>query len=785
MLPNNNLEVYPTSRAIRERYAHKSANNALLPKSITIGEFENKSILVEGKVLVDEDTRITLLQEASKFENFKSLNIDREFFAFLKNGKYLFSFYEELAVEMTEIETLKNFDLYSHYLEHLEILETLRNRYTTLLDQRGYYDKITLPSIYKLNKKYIGSFEKIEFYLEGYLSKFEFSLFLQVADLTKTIIRLHTNKFNQKMIDAFKKEGFDLQSDFYYELDFSDKKILKKKRHKAEKTNFEVSFVQSAIEEVAFIKKRVYDFIQKGYAPEDIAVILPKSAMNELINLFDDENNFNFAMGFSYKKTELYKRLDSVYQYFIEQNHQNRYRLLSLGYNMDKVYETINDWNKKADPKKIVEMIENLVVKSDDQTYETFQNELYLFTRLLPALSHYPFHKILHLFINRLSRVQIDDTRGGKVTVMEILETRAVSKEAVIVIDFNEGVLPSVSKKDLFLTSHIRSLCDLPTAEDRENLQKYYYKRFFDQAKEVCISYVSDEQNQPSRFLDELLPSYKLTKVGDLKEILFTFHKPKKHYFQRDLILKYDFKNIELSATRLKIFIECKRKYYFKYIKNLKEFEIPKDEDNERIIGTYLHEALKYAYEKQKSYVSEEELLLKLQRYLYQVSENNHSLRFFIDIWLQKLIPFVKSDILRFQDGFTVYGVEKTITKKFQHLNLTGKIDRIDIKDDLLHIIDYKSGKIPKTTLRSLPKSSDFQLQFYYLLLKDEREIFDAFYYDLNSANLISDPLFDEKLDLLYKHFDSLKEKEFNFTMCEDLKICQFCAYAKICNRIL
>ncbi len=785
LLTDNILEVYPTSRAVRERLMEKISNNALLPKSVTIGEFEKKSVLVEGKTAIDEETRVTLMQEASKFENFKELNIDREFFAFLKNSRYLFSFYEELAVEMTDIRTLKNFDTYAHYHEHLEILDTLRKRYTKLLSERNYYDKMTLPSLYKLNERYIRSFGKIELYLEGYLSKFEISLFFQISKLTHLIVHLHTNRFNQKMIDIFQKEGFEIQQDFYYRLDITHKKILTQEVPKNENTVYEISTVENAVEEVAFIKKRVYDFIQKGYQPENIAVILPKSSMSELIDLFDEENNFNFAMGFSFRKSLIYKKLSALYDYFHDQNYQNRYRLLALGYDMQEVHEIIEDWGKKSEINKAGVVIKELVEKSENEEYEIFENELYLFERLLPSLSNYPFHKILHLFLNRLSKRSIDDTRGGKITVMEILETRAVKKDAVIVIDFNEGVLPSSSKKDLFLTSYIRNACGLPTVSDRENLQKYYYKRVFDQAKEVSLCYILDEQNQPSRFLDELLNSYKLSVNGDLKKVLLPFHKQKSHFIQDDLILEYDFEKIELSATRLKCFLDCKRKYYFKYIKNLSEFEIPKDQDDERIIGTYLHEALKFAFEKKDAYFVEEELLLELQRYLYPISENGITLRFLIDTWLEKLKPFISNEVARFSDGFRVFCVEKSFTYKFQNLTISGKIDRIDIKNDKLFIIDYKSGKIPKQTLKTLHKSSNFQLQFYYLLLKDQNDVFDAFYYDLNEAKLINEPLFNEKLELLYEHLTTLGKKEYNFTMCEDLKKCLFCPYQKICNRIL
>ena len=52
----------------------------------------------------------------------------------------------------------------------------------------------------------------------------------------------------------------------------------------------------------------------------------------------------------------------------------------------------------------------------------------------------------------------MDDVRGGKVTVMGVLETRGVRFEAVVIVDFNEGVVPATSSKDQFLNSQVRAL---------------------------------------------------------------------------------------------------------------------------------------------------------------------------------------------------------------------------------------------------------------------------------------------------------------------------------------
>lgn len=785
MLQSNKLEIYPTSRAIRERVKEALSQNTLLPKTITIGEFEKKALIVPGRTFVDEEHKTLLMQEASRFDNFRKLQIDREFFTFIKNSSYLFSFFEELAVEQVTIETLKLSDYYADYTEHLEILATLRQNYIDLLDAKNLVDKMTLPALYKLNRNYIASFSQIDLFLEGYLNRFELRLIEEIAAITPLMIHLHAIPFNRKMLDAFNLLGFDLKPGYDYLLDIEKRSVLKAVPITAPATRYHVTSVDNRVEEIAFIKQALYRFIEQGYAPEEIIVLLPKASQQQLLDLFDDENNFNFAMGFPFTDDPIYRRLDALYRYYTDKSYENRFRLTTLGYTIEEVDELQKVWSQKHTPAQITQMLTSLVPAAKSDAFTIYEEQLHLFSRLLPTVAHYPFHKVLHLFLNRLSTATIDDVRGGKITVMEILETRGIRKKALIVTDFNEGVLPSQSKKDLFLSTAIRSASGLPTPQDRQNLQKYYYRRIFDQADEVAICYIEDDQNRPSRFLQELGIDNRGDKDPHLRRILFPPTSPRAHYSQEELILPYDFTQHPLSASALRTFLDCRRKYYFAYIRKLREFEIPKEANDDRAIGTILHEALQEVYSGHDHFTDEDALFYALQRALYKRSEKSASLQFLTDVWLQKLKPFIAHEIRRFHEGVRIHSVERKETRSYEGLTLTGEIDRIDTYHDTLLILDYKSGKIP-TTPKEIAKSSDFQLQFYTLLGEEIGEVADARYYDLGSGTLTPDKRFDDKMALLHEHFDMLRtEKEFNFTMTDALQKCTWCPYQKICNRIM
>ena len=785
MQQTKKLVIYPTSRAARVRAQKELLLDGLIPRITTIGEFEKKAIVVKNRQFIDQDRRTLLLNEASAFSTFKNLHIQREFFAFLKNSKFLFSFFDELSVELTDIEELELYDTYASYFEHIEILKTLLEKYKQLLEEKNLVDKITLPSHYKINSAYIKSFDEIELHLEGYLNNFEFKLFNEIAKIVPLKIYIFVNEFNKKMVEKFQTLGIELNIGKSYIINLSTKSIESSNKQTNRTINIDTKPSKSEILQVAYVKKRVYDYYKLGIAPQNIAIILPNANFAKLLDLFDDENNYNFAMGFSYTKTTIYQKLLAKYDYYNEKNHQNRYRLKRLYIDIEKLDEKQKNWNSKLSSDELNLTFLSFIDAFDDEETQIFTEELYIFSKLFKSLERQPFHKIFHLFLNRLATRTLDDVRGGKVTVLEVLETRGVSYEGIIVVDFNEGVVPKSSSKDLFLSSELRHLASLPTSNDRENLQKYYYKRVFENAKYISICYIENEKNQPSRFLDELQIKKNITTLAPLESILFNSHKIKPHYKQDELIYPWDFTKIKLSSTAFKTFLDCKRMYYFKYIKKLEDAEIPKDDNSDRIIGILLHNALKYAYEKNSIYTSEDELKFEIQSYLYKESEKSQNLRFLVDLWLKKLEPFIVNEIKRANDGCKVKYIEKSFNLKIDNFTLTGQIDRVDEKDDYLEVIDYKSGKIPMTSKKSIDKSTNFQLQFYHLLASQYAKVKQSYFYDLNNGKLISEDFFDEKLELLYKNLKQLNEKEHNFTMTDDMKKCTYCPYIKICNRLL
>ena len=775
------LTILPTSRAIRSAILKEQTQDKFLPSYITISEFLQRVLVVDDYQRVDDDTRTLLLLESSDFKNFSTLQIERNFFTFTQNSSYIFRFFEELSGELVDIHELSLADTYGDYEEHIEILQELYLRYEKLCEQKKVLEPIYLPKMYRLNENYVKSQEEILLVVEGYLTNFELKVLQECAELVPLKLRFYANEFNLKMQEKLKALGIEVVENKNQIINLSTKSIEASGLVKSNAIVHCESFSQRLLQ-VAFIKQKVNAFMQKGINPEKIAIILPDESFAQHLKRFDEKWNFNFAMGESLKSSDFMLSLGAVTQYLDNKTVQNRSRLNRVGGELLEAFSSM--YKKSVEEIDFIGALAPFIEKESNKTVlKIIDEELFYFEKLLPILKGSSFKSALHLFMNRVKNRTLDDVRGGKVTVMGVLETRNVSFDGVIVVDFNEGTVPRRSEKDLFLNSATRIKAGLPGASDRESLQKLYYNNLFLRAKEVAISYVSSAESVPSRFLMQLgIKSEQKFDELDYSEILFQSHKQEK-VEEEKIELDYDFSSRTLSATGLKSFLTCKRKYYYHYIKGLKEHEIELDLPKEHEIGNALHDALRDVYEKKSRFTDRDELTREIALALEVNSADNVLTKYQHKLWMQQLEPFIENELERFKES-EVKACELELSKEINGIRIGGKIDRVDSTLNGLEVLDYKSGSYPKYTVRTVEKATDFQLEFYYLLAQNEGEVNACGYYDLKTGAIVNEDLLETKLELLNVHLDTLREtKRFDFEKTETLKDCQFCPYTYLCGR--
>lgn len=825
------LYIFTNSRKIREFNA--KFQNELVPKAMTIAQFEQKAVLVPGRFEADEAYALVLMQRAcaSVREASERLHIPSEFFAFLKNNDYLFSFFKELSISKKSVADLKFSDIYADYEEHLGILEAVLARYKELLAAENLYDGIALPEIYRLNGGFVREFGEINLEVDGFLSEFEWELFSEIAKLTTLKIIFQTSKFNKKLIlklaeiSGIDASEFSLYGEF--ELNLSLRELKKtgvlRKNPLVLKRSFGTRSLQAA-----YAMAKASEFVADGIKPENIAVILPDESFAEILRLHDRGKMFNFAMGESFTRTRFFQILkcivtainDKIRVNLSEDNYKNfnefEFNLHEFGVSGELFEKFKNSFEAPCSFEDFRALMEEiLALESDHAAAQKTREELF-YAQSLARYFSFTLRQICEIFLIKLARLRLDHVGGGKIGVMGVLESRGLKFDGVIVLDFNDDLVPKRSVNEMFLSSRVRQKAGLIGYVDRENLQRFYYESLIGGAKKAAICYVANEEKIASRFLGEFNAvedarygdeSYAALFNGEFDAVageqkfdgeinphldernaakpkqtktakersLFDFDeadgelnltgkfdenatqnetpsenprafirktpaKPK--IFEQDIIVKHDFFAIPLSFSRLNTYLQCPRRYYYRYILGVQPPVMPQTA-SAADFGNSLHRALFEYYSKFKRFD-----LAKFETVLREL--NTPPLE--REITMIKMEKFKAVEDARYEAGWRVHGLEKELDSVFAGVRITGKIDRIDGRGGELAVIDYKSGKFDAKSL---------QLPFYEALMGRPCE---GYFYDLkDNMNLVAGEASTDALAEAIEQLKSINNTPINF----------------------
>ncbi|RLA68450.1 MAG: PD-(D/E)XK nuclease family protein [Epsilonproteobacteria bacterium] len=781
---NKTLHIYATSRALRTLASKQKEEDTFLPTLMRMDEFEQRTILVENKVQVDALQRILLLREAANFKAFEAMKVDLSLLRFFSKSDALFKFFEELVAEEVGFDALLQADAYAEFDTHLYLLETLLANYKTLIDAKGYTDKAFIPSSYALNRAFIESFECIEVHLEGYLSHFELTLMEEISKYTQLIFHYTTSRFNLKMQERFEAKGMSLTNNSELKFSFTDKKILDAKPNNAQ-MNVSIFSVEERTEQVALAFTQIEKLVSSGIKAENIVLVLPDESFKEQFALFDIHNNLNFAMGYDYANGRIYKSLNALYNHWQNFDEKSHSLLKRYGFKMEELEMLVP--SKRTNSEALFLGLESLGLldcpllngekkeKYNERVHEKYLHFLKIFEGQILSLKEWLF-----LWLKALATITIDDVRGGLVTVMGVLETRGVRFEAVVIVDFNEGIVPATSSKDQFLNSQVRAFANLPTKHDREALQKHYYKRLLEQASQAVILYSTSDNKLASKFLYELGLGEALQTQAQF-DLLYV-QPSQLQITNNPQIEAFDASAITWSASRLKTFLECKRKYYYRYIQKLQA----KDE-NELNEGAFLHKLLEHLHNEYNSYKTPQEMQRQIDILLDRLLPfEDAKISYRKLLWKEKLRGFVQTQINHFNANWKVVEREKEFQGDIGGLKFKGRIDRIDQNDTHTLVIDYKSGSIKEAQkTKNIESLNDLQMSIYHQMLSDKYQNVNLAFIKLFENGEIEEiTALEEKNERLADVIVELKEtKSFVAEKCEDLQKCKWCEFTLMCGR--
>lgn len=472
---------------------------------------------------------------------------------------------------------------------------------------------------------------------------------------------------------------------------------------------------------------------------------------------------------------------------------------------------------------------------------------------------------IIFFIEEKLQAVSIPFQRneGAPLQVMGLLETRALDFKHVIILSVNEGVIPVMKSENTLLLMDIKRNFGLPTMQQNEAVYAYHFFRLLQRAEKIDLIYnaVSSSSSQgvaeESRFIRQLewrmqqmqLP-YAINRGNALYIPPKMSAQPNKIEIPNNETIRDYLKNFTYSASSLNAYIACPLKFYLKYVAHIEPEETIEESVEQRVLGNVMHKILENTFEElrmgqngSKTGITEEQVSSVLQKYfseeyINQIFKEQEEVRdrdlqrgkiFLAREVVKKILNayqnVVKEDILN--KKITIIALEMELFAMLGiddfEIKLKGTLDRVELRNNDLTILDYKTGIVKKmgyTKMENLFSDVEqgklLQLMIYaYLyrhghqcgnrngdlypqteriecaivsfqqLMKKSVKESDCFLYpqdEKTKSNLNLTALLDE-FEIALKNFLQTMIASEKFAQCPESDHCKYCDYNEICGR--
>ena len=432
--------------------------------------------------------------------------------------------------------------------------------------------------------------------------------------------------------------------------------------------------------------------------------------------------------------------------------------------------------------------------------------------------------------------------------ILGILETRLLDFENVIILSMNEGIMPRSLPFSSFIPNNLRFGFGMPVPEHHDAVYAYYFYRLIQRATNVFLVYNESADGlltgERSRFVHQLVyeKSFGVKEMRLETSLSETVAKPIIIKKTGQVLAKLDtyFGGISgpwLSPSAVNEYISCPLRFYFHRIVSLnKTKEVAEDVDS-LIFGNLLHVSMHELY---KPFIGKEvnqEILTSLtkqdkkledivikafQKELYksgsQQGRELTGMHLIIKEIIRKyIVQILKTDCKN--SPFHIISLEEEYRTtipvrqkgKERRIQIGGVVDRIDQRNGVTRIIDYKTG-IEKlsfngmeslyTSMPSKRNDAAFQVFLYAYLFQSkfpDTRIVPCLVYLRDSykpdfswllkdqsdhSEVLEFTRYNEPFgEILKASLEKLVDPSEPFVQTTDEEFCSLCEYRGICHR--
>lgn len=316
--------------------------------------------------------------------------------------------------------------------------------------------------------------------------------------------------------------------------------------------------------------------------------------------------------------------------------------------------------------------------------------------------------------------------------IMGILESRVLDFDNVIITSLNEGKLPAGKSTNSFIPYDVKIEKGLPTYKERDGIFTYHFYRLLQRAKNVYLVYNNYSEGidagEKSRFLTQLdiehLPNHQY------KKTTYNAFLPDKAYQPIEIIktdkiigrLKEIATDKGFSPSSLTNYLRNPIQFYYQRILGVRENEEVEENVAVNTLGTIIHEVLEKMYtpfvaSKQQLSVHDIEKMMQLiETYTVEkfkevfkegeITKGKNLIAF--EVAKRNIHNFLQQEKSNLEKGDELFilSLEQSHDAFISHdslpytVKIAGKVDRIELRNNVVRIIDYKTGKVEANKLK-------------------------------------------------------------------------------------
>ncbi|WP_366185389.1 PD-(D/E)XK nuclease family protein [Flavobacterium ovatum] len=327
-----------------------------------------------------------------------------------------------------------------------------------------------------------------------------------------------------------------------------------------------------------------------------------------------------------------------------------------------------------------------------------------------------------------LAEVSFEGEPLNGLQIMGVLESRVLDFETVIVTSMNEGKFPAGKSQNSFIPYDVKRELGLPTFKEKDAIYTYHFYHLLQRAKNVYLLYNTEsdglDAGERSRFITQL--EVEKQDKHSLTQEIYNAVVPETAYTpmvveKSPLVMERlrEIAKVGFSPSALTSYIRNPMQFYFQKIVRIREVEEVEENIALNTLGTIIHETLKALYDPfVGKFVSESDILnafklidgevLKQFKIVYkegEIKKGRNLLAF--EVAKRNVSNFLKVELesIKAGDAIKIIALETTFQRLLEHpllpfpVLIKGNVDRIEERNGTIRIIDYKTGKVEKSSV--------------------------------------------------------------------------------------